>query len=175
MGPDSQRSLSSYRNESIQPDELTLLLTKLHAPETPIESPDEYATVAAVCEATGCSAQRVWEVLEEIRQQDLEARVEQRLREAEEPLYRVERPGTYFDPLDSTTNVLARRRAVKTVLDRIPKADRVGPDPHHQRRVEEDKSAAVTSRFAGNIVLIATLLIFLVAVGFAVVSAMQLR
>ena len=173
MGQDSQRSLTSHRDESILPDELTPLLTKLHARETPLDQPDEYATVAAVCEATGVSPERVWEVLEEIRHQDLEARIEQRLREAEEPLYRVERPGTFSDPLDSSTNLLARRRAIKTILDHLPKVDR---HPRHSEKLKvsnENKKPAIGERLAGNIVLITTLLLFLATIGFAIMTAMR--
>ena len=109
--------------ESIEPAELHSLLMRLHLPEPVSYGSDEYATVAAVCEATGESEQRVWEVLRQIREEDISSRIEQRLREAEEPLYRVERPGFERDPLDTTTNLLARRGAIRTILDGLPRAD----------------------------------------------------
>lgn len=146
------------QDDSIQPDELQQLLLLLHAPETPIEKPDAYATVAAVCEATGESSHRVWEVLEQIRQEDLEARIQQRLQDAEEPLYRVERPGDYRDPLDSTTNILARRRAVKTILDKLPRADKIYPKVISQQTDQPQQRAFNFAAFlvlAGTFVLIA--------------------
>jgi hypothetical protein len=165
MGQDQRRE-----SDSIQPDELQSLLLRLHAPEMPIEPPDDYATVAAVCEATGESAYRVREILEQIRQEDLESRIEARLREAEEPLYRVERPGTYADPLDSTTNMLARRRAIKTILDKIPKVDVKRSADAKQKEFHADQG----SRFAGNLVLVTTLLLFLVVIVVAVVVVLRL-
>ena len=82
------------REDEISLDELKLLMERLHAPEPEAaDPPDHVATVEAVCEATGESEERVWQVLKQIREEDLQSRVSERLREAEEPTYRVELPG----------------------------------------------------------------------------------
>lgn len=151
------------------PDELSALLLRLHSAEAPIEQPDDYATVAAVCEATGETPHRVREILEQIREEDLESRIEERLREAEEPLYRVERPGVFNDPLDSSTNMLARRRAVKTILDKIPRADR-----RNEQFMKADQPYEQGAKVAGNVVLITTLLLFLLVIAFAVFVFLRL-
>lgn len=120
-------------DEAIDPEELGVLLDRLHEVDEVPEGPDHHATVAAVCEATGQSFNRVWEVLEQIRREDMEARLSQRLREMEEPLYRVERPGFDRDPLSRHT-ASGRERTFNSLLDKLPKPgeeNKVPPKSKH--------------------------------------------
>ncbi|MBS1714838.1 MAG: hypothetical protein JST30_10945 [Armatimonadetes bacterium] len=82
----------------INPDELQWLLNvfdgsfcdDLHASTGPS---DDSVTVEAVAEATGRSKSEVLDALERLRAEDAERRLSLALRELEEPLHRVERPG----------------------------------------------------------------------------------
>lgn len=106
-------------SEVLNEAELRLVLERLDAVHEPIvEDVDHHATVAAVCEATGASRARVWEILEQIREDDLEARIALRIREAEEPLFRVERPGHTSEPI-STARLSTRRRTFESLLDHV--------------------------------------------------------
>lgn len=81
------------------------MLTGLHEQDLQIDSigGDELngeVTVEAVSEATGLPISQVVEALERLRESDEETRLMRTLRELEEPLYRVERPGNApVDPL----------------------------------------------------------------------------
>lgn len=110
------------REDEISLDELKVLMERLHAPEPePDDStPDHAATVEAVCEATGESEERVWQVLRQIRDEDLQTRLSERLREAEEPTYRVERPGFERDPL-AALNFIRRTKEFDSALDELGK------------------------------------------------------
>lgn len=166
MGP-GQRFGDSNQNESIQPEELQALLVRLHAPDHSFEPKDDYATVSAVCEATGQSWDRVWEVLAEIRELDLEAKIHRRLQEAEEPLYRVERPDTAVNPVENSMSKWARQRTARTILDKIPRPE------HVRKRDHQDIRAEASSRAAGNFILFATILLLVVIGVIAVIGVMQ--
>src|SRR5690348_14090534 len=113
------RPRNMHRSE-ISPDELNCLLQRLHAPDHIPEQEEDHVTVAAVCELTGAAEDEVWDLLERIREEDIEARVVERLRELEEPLYRVERPGFVDDSLTRPL-ISNRRRILNSVLDQLPK------------------------------------------------------
>jgi len=104
-------------SEELTPDEVRRLLESLEGIETNEEPPDTYATVTAVCEATGESPALVRQLVEDIRRQDLAARVATKLRELEEPTFRVERPG-FETRASATQTYLARQRTLDTILDR---------------------------------------------------------
>lgn len=142
-----------HPDESIEAEELRALLERLHAPAPPVEQPDHYATVTAVCEATGHTAEEVWRVLEKLREEDMEARLAQRLREVEEPLYRVERPGKSEDPLSSAT-LMGRRRMFNSILDTVPRTP--GKAVKRPLKLGEDQA----SKLASWLVLALTLLLF---------------
>jgi len=91
---ESTESLS--RERSIGPDELQRLLNEFDGwtdLADNAETTDDQVTVEAVAEATGRSRAEVLEALERIRAEDAELRLSLALRELEEPLHRVERPG----------------------------------------------------------------------------------
>lgn len=89
--------------EILTVDEARAILEQIHLqehlnafqPEPKVR--DDEVTIAAVCEMTGRPDYEVRKILEQIREEDLAAELARRLREAEEPLYRVERPG-FEDP-----------------------------------------------------------------------------
>jgi len=124
-------------NEELTADEVRRLLERLEGIESAEEPTDIFATVNAVCEATGESPALVRQLLDDIRREDLAARVTTKLRELEEPLYRVERPG--FETRESATQTyLARQRTLNTILDReiVPKrkpADKPAPKTPAER------------------------------------------
>lgn len=96
----------------IDPAELRALLERLE----PIDEVDrtmaefdDTVTVSAVCEATGVEAHVVIDILAEVRERVAEARLVQTIRELEEPLFRVERPG-HAAP-DATRNLPPLHRA----------------------------------------------------------------
>ena len=143
------------RDESIAPGELGELLHRLQGSELPFDPPDDNATVAAVCELSGVSAHRVWEVLDQIREEDLESRIAEKLRELEEPLYRVERPGFSRDPL-SSVSPFGRRKAFDSVLDRLPRRQHVAP----AKKAEQPTHHDTASRWVATLVLVLFLLLF---------------
>ncbi|HMS54615.1 MAG TPA: hypothetical protein PKA27_04375 [Fimbriimonadaceae bacterium] len=108
----------SPRSEDLSEAELHELLVRLEFEDRESEVRDHHATVDAVCEATGASRTRVWEILDQIREDDLESRIAMRIREAEEPLFRVERPGHTTSPI-STAHIPSRRRTFSTLLDHV--------------------------------------------------------
>ncbi|MBS1710814.1 MAG: hypothetical protein JSS71_03695 [Armatimonadetes bacterium] len=77
---------------------------------------DDWATVDSICEVTGRSRAEIEGIVLALRREDLAARISGRLRELEEPLYRVERPGHH--PPSSVEHIL-RDRQVKTILDKM--------------------------------------------------------
>lgn len=113
-------------SEELTPAELTALLLRLEGIESQKELSDSYATVAAVCEATGESPHRVAALLEDIRSEDMKARVLARLRELEEPTFRVERPG-HESQSSATQTYLAREQTLSTVLEKHVKPARREP------------------------------------------------
>jgi hypothetical protein len=132
--------------EWINPAELRALLERLHAEDAEPEPDDDHTTVAAVCEATGEDEKRVWELLETLRREDLEERISRRLAEAEEPLYRVERPGTSQDPLSRKTWV-GQQRAITTVLDHLPRPNRPKLSKKKHADTKTDRVALLLSIF----------------------------
>jgi hypothetical protein len=143
-------------DEALTPGELHELLHRLHCQEDEAVPADPYATVAAVCEATGEPPQRVWDVLQRMRDEDLRSRVEQRLKEAEEPLYRVERPGFSQDPL-GRGSLAGRERAVTTILDRLPRVD--APQSTPPKKIESSRHQILSEWLASFILLGLTLML----------------
>ena len=134
----SHRHRTETRGSSlITPEELTELLHRLHSEDATRDIVDDQVTVAAVCEATDESQERVWLLLEEIRRDDIESRLAEKLREAEEPLFRVERPGFTSDPLSKPT-WSNRQRAFSSILDHLPR-------PQRPKKTKVAKTIADTS------------------------------
>jgi len=127
-------------------EELTTLLRRIEEFEQlTSREPDVVATVDAVCEATGAHPNRVRDLLEQIRREDIESRLAQRLREAEEPMYRVERPGFETDPLSRHT-YLGRERTLTTLLETLPRPDR--PTTRRPLKLVETPEDRIASRLA---------------------------
>jgi hypothetical protein len=107
-----------FRDAQVSPEELTRLLERLEGLDEPVS--DHASTVSAVVEATGYSSRRVWEALQQIRSEDLEARLAAKLRELEEPLYRVERP---YNPAEKplAASYAHRHRILRSLLDDLPR------------------------------------------------------
>jgi hypothetical protein len=153
------------RSEAIDARELQELLNRIYPLErTPGDLvPDDHATVAAVCEATGESEDRVWDLLTAIRREDMEARLAERIREAEEPLYRVERPGFQRDPLQGLP-FFRRTRAFESELDNL------GQTQDRKKRTKPKPSNhEVAANFAATAILI-LLLLAIVAIAIAGLS-----
>ena len=99
QGHEFEQRVGPIPNE-VSEDELVPLLHELNEAGSWNSDTCDTTTVAAVAEATGHSEAYVQETLERMRDEDLQARLAQTLREMEEPLYRVERPGhTPNDPI----------------------------------------------------------------------------
>lgn len=126
--------------DTVTPLELTALLSELHEPDSWMgEEDDDHVTVSAVAEATGRSETEIQELLERLREEDKEIRLSRALREMEEPLYRVERPGpTPHDPLAAHFR-LRPGQSLSPLLDSLAKKRRV-------RKVVEDKSSELVGR-----------------------------
>lgn len=150
----------------IEPQELRPLLEQLHSPETSVHQVDERATVAAVSEATGLPETQVWDALHKLRSEDLQARLAERLREAEEPLYRVERPGFTAE----TPTFLGRQRAFQSILDTVPRLDSQKQAKLAPKQETADERA---SRWAARLVLAFMLLMFAVVGVVAIFTALR--
>lgn len=111
---------------AIDESELRPLLDQLHEQVSQWEDAhvdstvDDAITIEAVCEATGRSANDVYEALLAIRARDYQAELTRRLNELEEPLHRVERaaPKAPNDPL-SHLPITKRARVFSNLLDEV--------------------------------------------------------
>lgn len=164
MSNEKFKQVEDRREDELTLEELKVLMERLHAPEPePVDkTPDHAATVEAVCEATGESEERVWQVLRHIREEDLQTQLADRLREAEEPTYRVERPGFERDPL-AALNFIRRTKEFDSALDELGKSRskskrKIAPTAHD--RVSE---------------LIAILILFLVVTAIVLLFVLGLR
>jgi hypothetical protein len=121
------------------------------------------ATVEAVAEATGVPLARVQAELASLREEDLESRLTERLREAEAPLYSVERPGHVRDPLHSRSwlprQVLPNRFLDQSMQDRQVTKPEV--------RVDAGDLAPIGVWILGSLALLATLATIAGIVGLA--------
>ena len=111
-------------------EELQRLLTELEGvgDATALESqdaPDDWVTVEAVAEATNRSTAEVHEALEKLRSEDAEHRLSLALRELEEPLHRVERPGhSNPDPLAQHFRI-PRGQSLSPLLDDLARRSKI--------------------------------------------------
>lgn len=117
--PAACSSVASYKlaiveirrgSDRIEDFELAELLARLDGIETAFQLDDSVA-VQDVCELTGHPLHVVREALEELREQDMRARLAIALREIEAPLYAVERPGPSSDPLAAWARTQTLQRA----------------------------------------------------------------
>lgn len=97
----------------IEDYELAELLRRLDGMEASL-APDDAVTIRDVCELTGHSEREVKAALEELREEDLRARLATALRELEAPLYAVERPGFASDPLSAWARTKTLQEAFPT-------------------------------------------------------------
>ena len=120
FGPDEALD----QRAKVEAEELVALLERLHDPHSAVEmAVDDHITVQDVAEATGMPVQDVLDALSKVRDDNYEARLAAKLRELEEPMYRVERPGpATADPLSSPISSL-RRKDFSSILDHLPKFD----------------------------------------------------
>lgn len=145
----------SPRADEIAPGELRFILEHLEGVRAP--HLEDHVTIQAVVEATGESLNRIADLLDQIRREDHEARLVQRLTELEKPLYAVERPSTQTAPT-RVDAYFARSRPLNTILDKLPRVDRTRFKPKVLPDTQQDK----VSRMVGNCILI------LCGVGFVV-------
>lgn len=147
--PDSEFS------RKLNAGELRTLLERLG--EVDLEPPgSEEPTVEDVAEALGHEPQFIENMLREQRAIDRESRISEALREMEEPLYRVERPGlNQSDPM-SRHNPIHRQRVITTILDHLPRADH----PKRRQKVTEDTKHDHAMRAFAYLFLTAMALIF---------------
>lgn len=149
---------STLNSPLVSDEELQSVLHSLQeeslAQETHKISPyDEWVTIAAICEATGHNEAEISALLHDLRRQELASRISTRLRELEEPLYSVERPGHHRpDP----SAPLIRIEQINTILDRlVPKSELI-------KRKSKALEPTTTERTAS---LIATVFALLILVG----------
>lgn len=151
MGMGDSGSQSS--TEDLTPGELRRLLERIDGIDTRQEPPDPHATVTAVCEATGASPHVVIDLLEEIRREDVAQRVSERLRELEEPLFRVERPGPE-SPSSSSLRYFAREKTLNTILDGLPTVDRKPVKVTYRPTREERANHLISAIVLGGMTLL---------------------
>lgn len=77
---------------------------------------DDWVTINAFCEVTGHHPEDVQRILEDIRRKDLHAKLATRLRELEEPTFRVERPG---HSIQNSHEPLLRQQQINSMLDKL--------------------------------------------------------
>ncbi|MBX7134612.1 MAG: hypothetical protein K1X67_18235 [Fimbriimonadaceae bacterium] len=132
----------------VEAEELIPLLERLHDPHAvPEVIQEEQVTVQDVAEATGLPINEVLDALAKVRDENHEARLAAKLRELEEPMYRVERPGpSPVDPLSTLISPI-RRKDFSSILDHLPKFD---PNKIPLRRTlsetPHEKSASVVAQ-----------------------------
>lgn len=135
------------RRAKVEAEELVAVLERLHDPHSVAEvALDDHITVQDVAEATGLPVEDVLDALSKVRDENHEARLAAKLRELEEPMYRVERPGpSPIDPLSSLISPI-RRKDFSSILDHLPKFD---PNKIPLRRslkeTPHEKSASVVA------------------------------
>lgn len=114
---------------------------------------DDWVTIESICEATGHRPHEVAQILYEHRRAELASRISDRLRELEEPLYRVERPG-HHKPNSSMPGL--RVEQVNTILDRLlPKQNYI----NRKKSLEANLSDRIATAFAiiiGGVVILVT-------------------
>lgn len=166
FGPDHDR----LRDDWVSMQELRAVLQVLDADaDAPAvqDVPDDHVSIEAIAEATGLTIRAVELALEEVRRCDQEAELARRIRELEEPLYRVERPG--HPPPDPVARTIgSRRQMFSTLLDDLPK---VGERPHRKMKREDTAQERLAGRVA-NIVLVAFLTVFVALCSWGLFSAL---
>ncbi|RYG39495.1 hypothetical protein EON81_00650 [bacterium] len=114
--------------DALESDEIEPLLLRLSPGEPEVEAPVQ-TTVRDVAEATGLTEKEIREALREVRR----SRLSEELRTLEEPLFRVERPGS--GPRSDVADYLARERTLNTLLDRMPPAS---PSPQAPKAADKE-------------------------------------
>lgn len=160
----------SSDSQFVSESELRMLLLELHEEGCTLRERDDEATVEAVAEATGHSADHVANVLQTIRTEDYEARLSRRLRELEEPLHRVERPGhAPPDPMASYFK-LNPGESLSPLLDRLKKT---GRQPVKKSVKTPPTQSDLLSRVMANFVMLLFLAIIVSVVVFGVVQQIR--
>ncbi len=106
---------------------------------------DDWVTIRAISEATGHSEHEIESVLLTIRRENMASQISARLRELEEPLYRVERPGHYRpDPVAPAL----RAQQINTILDRIL------PEGKSKITIRKNLEPSFLDRFASIVAIV---------------------
>ncbi len=140
---------SNPKSEIASDEELRILLERLQRAESLEEETARYhqigkITVEDVAEAVGMHPDVVAQELDAMHQEWMEARVSGVLRELEEPLYRVERPGTEIKSgLDSP---LLRLKSVQTLAGKLREDSKI-------TRKKIDHSPSKQDRLIANFIL----------------------
>lgn len=146
--------------------ELAELIDRLHRQTDnwtePVATRTDHITVEDIAEALDLDPLEVAKVLKEIHEEHEYARVAGALREMEEPLYRVERPG--HAEQDSLNNPVYRLRSVQILTERIAK-----PTVLH-RRTETNKDSERLGNAIGKGVLILLVIVALCCAIYVVVG-----
>lgn len=122
--------------------------------------PDDTVTVHSISEATGLHPEDVLDMLCEIRQRHAEAGLADRLRQLEEPTFRVERPGHAPHDHFKSHPPLTRVGIFSSILEDVVKATR----PRIKQHSESDRKHFNASTLVAVILLIS---LALIVIGFA--------
>lgn len=160
---------STLRSSLISDEELRDVLCAIEESQFQDEahkvSPyDDWVTISAISEATGHSTEEIEEVLIRIRRETLSCKISQRLRELEEPLYRVERPG-HHKPDPSAPAI--RITQINTILDKIL------PESKKTARTRKNLEITATDRIASGIAIFVGLIVVLGTIGLIVMTVLN--
>ncbi len=149
VNPEVGNAKRNPKSEIASDEELRLLLERLHRAESLEEETARYhqigkITVEDVAEAVGMHPDLVAQELDAMHQEWMESRVSGVLRELEEPLYRVERPGNEVKSgLDSP---LLRMKSVQTLASKLREDRQID-------RKKVDHSPSKQDRLIANVIL----------------------
>lgn len=124
--------------------------------EAHVASPyDDWVTIDSIAEATGHPESEIERVLFEIRRENMASRISERLRELEEPLYRVERPGHHRPDASAPAIRIAQ---INTILDRIlPEGKAKIKSRKYLEPNASDRIASAIALIIGGIVVLVTI------------------
>lgn len=141
--------------------ELVELINRLqddtHRLNQPVVSRSDKVTVEDVAEALDLDPEEVARVLKEIHEEHEYARVAGALRELEEPLYRVERPGHSAN--DSFANPLYKLRSIQMLTERVAK-----PTVLYRRTKEDIQHEKMGAAIGQGILVIFALVVICCAI-----------
>lgn len=116
----------------------------------------DHVTVSSICEATGESESRVREVLASLRQESETDQLVRRLREVEEPMFRVERTTPHTPSTSQLEHHFRRAVPVNKILEQAEKKS------HRGRLVLKESLSERVITGAGLLLVLFVVLFFLV-------------